>query len=512
VRFAPRPFTVPPPPPSRPAPAAPAAPRERPTVNPFANPEILGLSADDLRKRALRIDPYRTAWIGRVDTIPPQSDERTALIDRGLVLRGLLTEPELVEIHRIGDLWLKFSDAASLVRAAAHKTADEAVEALRKERAEKKAKKKAEAAARLAARVEAVARRRAEDVIYLGQGVSALLGDRRCEVEKLQAQGLPVLATPADVARALGLEIPRLRWLCFHSEATPVSHYVHFEVKKRSGGTRLLSAPHREMAKAQRWILREILDKLPVEPPAHGFVRGRSTVSNAVPHLGRDVVVNLDLKDFFPSVTFPRVRGVFQRLGYSPAAATCLALLCTEAPRRQVKYDGAPLWVALGPRALPQGAPTSPALSNQVVRKLDRRLSGFCARQGWSYTRYADDLTFSAAPGKRDDVGGLLVRVGEIVKDEGFTLHPDKGRVQRVGGRQTVTGIVVNARPAVPREERRRLRAILHGARKTGLKAQNREDRPYFEAWLRGKLAYLYMVDAEKGAKLLAELTKVRGS
>src|SRR5207249_4789992 len=102
-----------------------------------------------------------------------------------------------------------------------------------------------------------------------------------------------------------------------------------------------------------------ILSKLPVEPPAHGFLPGRSIVTNAAVHAGRGVVLNMDLESFFPSITFPRVRSVFQRLGYSPAAATILALLCTECPRRRVLYDGKPYFVATGPRGLPQGACTS---------------------------------------------------------------------------------------------------------------------------------------------------------
>src|SRR4029079_11661853 len=130
---------------------------------------------------------------------------------------------------------------------------------------------------------------------------------------------------------------------------------------------------------------------------AHGFVPGRSTMSNAVPHVRRDVVVNADLKEFFPTISFPRVKGVFQELGYSPAVATILALLCTESPRREVTYAGRVWQVAIGPRALPQGACTSPALSNLPARALDARLTGMAQKLGWTYTRYADDLTFSTS-------------------------------------------------------------------------------------------------------------------
>jgi RNA-directed DNA polymerase len=503
----PAPVAAPPP-----ASAPVAAPLPWVAKNPYEAGEILGLSPEELRRRALRITPWKTAWIGRVDTIPPQSDERTALIDRGLMLRGLLTSAQLEEIHRVGDLWIRHSEAAKMAGITAAKTADEAIEDLRRQKAALKAEKKRQAAERAHARAEEVARRRAEDVIYLGRGVSSRLAERNSRADELERRGLPVLSEPADVARALGLSISRLRWLCFHSEAVEQPHYVYFEVPKRSGGTRLLSAPQPILAQAQEWVLRNILDRLPTEEPAHGFVRGRSTVSNASPHLGRDVVVNLDLSDFFPSITFARVRGVFEKLGYSPAASTVLALLCTESPRRPVEYEGQKYWVAVADRSLPQGACTSPALSNQIVRKLDRRLSGMCARTEWSYTRYADDLTFSAPAGEREQTGRLLSHVRRIVEDEGFAINPRKGRVQRQSGRQLVTGIVVNEKLSVPRDEVRRLRAILHGARKTGLAAQNREGLPHFEAWLRGKLAYLAMVDREKGIVMLRQLDEIIAS
>jgi RNA-directed DNA polymerase len=471
-----------------------------------ANPEILGLSAEELRKRAVKVKPWTTAFIGRVDTIPPQSDERTAYIDRGLVLRGLLNEKQLAEIHTIGDAWLKHHDASKLATALASKEAQKAVDALKAEKDKKKAELKAAAAKKWAERSAAVAERKKTDIVFLGQGVSVGLADRRSNIERLKAGGLPVLATPADVARALGLTVPQLRWLCFHSEATATTHYIHFSIPKRSGGERRIAAPKKKLATAQQWVLDNVLSKVKLEAPAQGFVKGRSTVSNAKEHLGRVQVVNLDLKDFFPSITFRRVRGVFTRLGYSPAVATVFALLCTEAPRTQVTWDGKPVFVAAGERALPQGACTSPAISNIVARKLDRRLVKRLTKAGWTYTRYADDLTFSAMKATRGDVGMAMAVVRHVAQDEGFALNPRKGRVQPRSSRQLVTGIVVNSKPGVPREQVRRLRAILHQAKKTGLEAQNKEKRPDFKAWLRGMIAYVQMVDAAKGQKLMAQL------
>jgi retron-type reverse transcriptase len=313
------------------------------------------------------------------------------------------------------------------------------------------------------------------------------------------------------------LTIPRLRWLAFHSEAATRTHYVRFTIPKRSGGHRNLFAPHKELASAQEWILRNILDNVATHPAAHGFVKTRSTVTNAAPHVDQDVVVNADLIDFFPTITFPRVLGIFKQLGYSPAAATILALLCTESPRRVADYAGKTFHVATGPRTLPQGACTSPALSNLAARRLDARLNGIAGKLGYQYTRYADDLTFSCRCAERDagespatKIGYLLARLRHIAQDEGFAVNEKKTRVLKRAARQEVTGVVVNKRPGVPRDLYKRLRAILHRAGHEGLAAQNRQNLPHFEAWLKGMIAYVTMVNARQGQALADALAKVR--
>ncbi len=469
---------------------------------------FLTLTPAEHRARALKINPYKTAWIGRTDVIPPESDERTALIDRGLELRGFLSRPELVEIHRVGDLWLRHKDGARLAESIANRNVEEALAQQRIAHQAEKQKKKDEAAQARAKKAEGVARRKRDDIVFLGRGVSRGLADRRSHVEKLEAAGLPILSSPADLARALELEVKKLRFLSFHAEAQRHVHYSQFEVPKRSGGVRLLSAPKPDLAKAQQWILENVLEKLPVERNAHGFVKERSTVTNARPHAGKSIVINQDLVDFFPTITFPRVRGVFSRAGYSPAVATILALLTTESPRVRATYGGFEYHVAIGARGLPQGACTSPALSNQVAIKLDRRLHGYAVKHGFTYTRYADDLTFSAGPDGEENVAKLLATLHHIARGEGFTIHPDKGRIQRSSKRQTVTGIVVNEahKLGVPREDVRLIRAILHNAKKTGLSGQNRDLQPTFEAWLRGKIAYICMVDRARGQQLAREL------
>ncbi len=470
------------------------------------------LTGDQVRGRALLKGGslgtlFRNPWFGRRDLIPPVTDDRTMLIDRGMVGMGLLTPEQLVKIHEIGVQMEKLKPDLEQ----ATSIADKAVKLDEEERKRRKEQKQAEAAEHKRRHAEEVVRRKQTDIVFLGRGVSGGLADRRANVEKLQRLQLPLLAAPADVAKALNITIPRLRWLAFHSETATITHYVRFQVPKKSGGMRELAAPHRDLAAAQQWILMHVLEKLPVHDAAHGFVPGRGTMSNAVPHVGRATVVNLDLKDFFPSITFPRVKGIFQDLGFSPAVATILGLLCTECPRREVEYNGKKLFVATGPRGLPQGACTSPALSNLLARRLDSRLAGLAKKLGFNYTRYADDLTFSGDGPAAAKTGYLLARVRHIVEGESLVVNEKKTRVQRPGRRQTVTGIVVNKRPNVPRKLTKRLRAILHHAKKDGLSAQNREQRDNFEPWLDGMIAYVQMVNPEKGKRLREAYKSVSG-
>src|SRR5579883_506746 len=493
----------PPPPPK--AQSQPATPADT-----YSATEFLPVTLEEIVDAAKGGNLLSTAFqFGRQSIIPPVSDPRTQLIDRAMVTHGLLTPEELNEIHRVGEEYDKVKPTDASIAAAAGLAGSAAVKAYREAKEREKARKKAESAARKKERAEAVARRRATDIIFLGRGVSSRLHLRLSDHVTLSANGLPVLHTPADVANALGLSIKQLRWLAYHTEAATRTHYVKFQVPKRSGGMRTLAAPHKRLKAAQHWILANIVGKLTVTEAAHGFVSGRGIVSNASPHTTKAVVVNLDLSDFFPAITFPRVRAVFERAGYSGCVATILALLCTECPRATVTYTGTKYEAATGPRGLPQGAPTSPGLSNQVARKLDKRLLGVAAKLGLTYTRYADDITFSGGEEVVSKIGWLLAKVRHIAQEEGFAVNEKKTRVMRRSMAQTVTGVVVNAKPSISREELRRLRAILHRAKTEGLEAQNREGRPNFHAWLAGKIAFVAMVRPDVGAKLKAALSEV---
>jgi RNA-directed DNA polymerase len=463
------------------------------------------LPADQVRAAAIATQFVRTFEFGRRDRIPSAADPRTKLIDQAMVGHGMIKPEELVRIHELGEQM----DALRPEMAGAHVLAQRAVLADKEERKRIKEEKKAAAEQRKRDHAARVASRKQNDIIHLGRGVSAGLADRRSNVEKLQQAGLPVLAAPADVAAALGIPIPTLRWLAFHAEASTISHYVRFVVPKKSGGERTLSAPHQKLAAAQQWVFEQILLKLPAHDAAHGFVKDRSILTNATPHVGAAVLINCDLTDFFPSITVHRVIGLFRHIGYSPAVATILGLLLTECPRRKVLYSGKPWYVATGPRGLPQGACTSPAISNLIARRLDSRLNGIAKKLGWTYTRYADDLTFSSrAPSGR--IGYVLSRIRHITADEGFAVNEKKTRVLRPAARQTVTGVVVNSQLSSPRRQRRQLRAILHNATKTGLSAQNRSKRKDFIGWLRGTIGFVTMVNSRQSDQLRAQLDSIR--
>ncbi|HEU4535617.1 MAG TPA: reverse transcriptase family protein, partial [Polyangiaceae bacterium] len=270
-----------------------------------------------------------------------------------------------------------------------------------KERDAFKEKKRAEAAERRALRKLAWAAYKATHVVHLGPEAfwrdetkpDAFDVPRR--EERARHHQLESLANADDLAKALGVTLPALRWMTYHRDVDTGSHYRRWSIPKRDGSSRTITAPKRYLKEAQRWALRNVFEKFAVHGNAHGFLAGRSIVTNAAPHAGADLLVKVDVKDFFPSVSWRRVKGLLRKGGLPEGVATLLALLATEAPREPMTVRGRTHFVATGPRALPQGAPTSPAITNALCVRLDRRLSGLARAFGFRYTRYTDDLTFS---------------------------------------------------------------------------------------------------------------------
>ena len=321
------------------------------------------------------------------------------------------------------------------------------------------------------------------------------LRDLLPDEEQLKRYGLPIWKTEDDVAAALGITRKQLWFFSTHREREMQAHYVTFAIPKRNGGKRLIMAPKRRLKALQRKLLELLVEKLPISEHAHGFRKGRNIRTGAEPHVGKQIVLRIDLKDFFPSVTFARVRGLLIAYGYSFPVATTLAVLMTEAERQPVVVDGKTYQVPIGHRHCVQGAPTSPGLCNAMVLRLDRRLNGLAKKRGFAYTRYADDLSFSG-DFKRDTAAHLRIAVSRIIGEEGFSVNTAKTRIMGQGARQSVTNVVVNQVLGMSRQERRRLRAIAHRLRKGG------EQNGKQAAKLEGNIAYLHMLNPAQAEKL----------
>lgn len=286
------------------------------------------------------------------------------------------------------------------------------------------------------------------------------------------------------------------------------TRYREFTIKKRAPGeVRIIRAPERGLKRIQRLLLLCLQAVFVPDEAAHGFTDGRSVLTNAVPHAGRRFVLNLDLKDFFTHTHFGRVVAVLQLPPFQlpRKAAHLVANLCCD--------NG----------ALPQGAPTSPLLTNAVCQRLDRKLRQVATRFGCRYTRYADDLTFSS--NRPSFTSAFHAEVNAIIKSEGYEPNKKKERLQTAEMRQEVTGIVVNQRPNVPREYTRLIRNMLHNWKASGYEAASatlrqhygsskagsryRGNVPKLERVLAGKIAYLGMVRGKEDAlylKYAAEL------
>ncbi|MBL8601779.1 MAG: RNA-directed DNA polymerase [Myxococcales bacterium] len=281
----------------------------------------------------------------------------------------------------------------------------------------------------------------------------------------------------------------------------PGAPYVRFEIAKRGGGVRAILAPRKALKGVQRALYEKVLSKLATHDAAHGFVPGRSVVTNARPHQGAVTILKVDLADYFPTLHYRRVQGYFARvLKANAKVATLIAGLTTHRDRLADGY-------VTRPGVMPQGAPTSPALANLVSRRLDERLDGLAKKVGLRYTRYADDLTFSwhEAPPTRQALARVLWWVSQIAREEGFALNERKTRVLRPHQQQLVTGVVVNAGLHVPRALKRTLRAMLHEARVKGVEVAARGRADFYNTLL-GHAAWVNAVEPALGARLLAEV------
>lgn len=363
---------------------------------------------------------------------------------------------------------------------------------------------------------------KANHIVHLGQGIywsddtSEDQWDVKDGAKRLLENQLPVFNNVKALADSLKLTIPQLKGLAFHREVATKIAYQRFTIAKKSGGEREIWAPIPRLKNAQRWILDNILHQLPTHGSAHGFIQGKSIKSNAEIHTNSEWIIKLDIKDFFPSINWRRVKGVYRQAGYPEQIATLLALLCTESPRQAVKQNNSELLVALAERCLPQGSPASPALTNIICVNLDKRLTGLADKHGLRYSRYADDLTFSLpknidkkaekTPETNEKlIATIIGSVAKILQEEGFNLHHKKTKIIRQSNRQQVTGLVVNNDKArTPRELKRLLRASIHNLQQgKALKQGENLDT------LRGYASFVAMTEPDKGKQFLRQLNAI---
>lgn len=273
------------------------------------------------------------------------------------------------------------------------------------------------------------------------------------------------------------------------------AHYHRLEILKKSGGTRVLWAPDETLKAVQRRIVEQILVHYPASPHACGYQKGKGTVDNARPHVGKKYLLKLDIADFFDSICFQKVYSTVFNTTYFPAdIGVMLTELCCLRER------------------VPQGAVTSPALSNIIMKHFDDEMGKWCVARGVAFSRYCDDITFSAD----SPLYPAYVKAKGFLKSMGFELRRDKTHFVHRSSAQQVTGLVVNEGVSLPREWRRELRQEVYYALRFGLAegaARHRfDDTEKYRRHLLGRLSYALYVHPESEGFLQQkkELEKIK--
>lgn len=249
-------------------------------------------------------------------------------------------------------------------------------------------------------------------------------------------------------------------------------HYRNFKIPKKKNGFREITAPYPALMECQYWIYNNILKKIKIHPAAHGFTFQKSIITNSTIHIRQEQFLKIDLKDFFPSIKINRIISIFKKLGYSHRVSFYLASLCC--------YNG----------ELPQGAPTSPMLSNIIAKPLDTRLFAFAKKFNLKYSRYADDLAFT---GKRIPKN-FIEYISTIIEELDLEVNPSKTILQQKKGKRILTGIsIADKEIKVPREYKRKLKQEIHYIKTFGLSSHVRKKKirhPHYLQSIIGKVIF----------------------
>ena len=301
----------------------------------------------------------------------------------------------------------------------------------------------------------------------------------KSKVDLLRTLQLPVFSTISELASTMHLSSK----LVFMYSKFSSRYYFRYAIPKTHSGYRVIHQPNRTLKALQAWVLRRILDRLPMSAQATAYIPGLSLTHNILPHQDNRYFLCLDLEDFFPSISIRRVARVFRLVGYSGRMAHVMAAICT--------CDG----------TLPQGGVTSPALSNLIAASLDRRIAGFADRRNVAYTRYADDITLSANDPML--LTTSLWQVTEIITSEHFLPNAKKTRILGPGRQCRITGLVKNEidpKFGIGKKKKRRMRGIMYR-----IAAGRGSFSPYQdEASIVGWLNFLKSVDADGYSQMKA--------
>lgn len=276
-------------------------------------------------------------------------------------------------------------------------------------------------------------------------------------------------------------------------------HYDEYKIRKKAGGDRPIEAPDYLLKDIQRWIYINILCKdTSINDCVHGFIpksmnkdKVRGVLTNAAPHAGHDWLINIDLKNFFHTVKLDKVKDYFSSLGYENEVVKTLTALCTYKSR------------------LPQGAPTSPMLSNIIASTMDVMMLKYCNKRGIVYTRYADDLTFSA---NSDVEVPPIEDIYKIVYLNGFKVNRMKTKVRYKGCRQEVTGLTVTNGVHVSQRFKKEILRELHFCKKFGIYEHYKHlntTKGLYKEWLRGKIMFVRQIDPACGNKMLEQFNEL---
>lgn len=306
--------------------------------------------------------------------------------------------------------------------------------------------------------------------------------------QRLIANNVPIIYNLRHLRKLLNIK--KIDQYKFFGSEREFSYKV-FYIPKKSGGFRKIESPSQELELIQKWIKIHILEKFNTSNSAKGFKKGLSIVDNAKCHCNKKYVLNMDVQNFFPSIKYSKIFKLFNYIGYNKEVCHLLTQLCTN-----------------GNNVLPQGAPTSPIISNLVNIRLDKRLYCFAKSIGGDYTRYADDITISS----NINLDKYVEVLKEILKDEGYTINNKKTRIKNSGQKQEVTGLTVNRKVAVDKKIKKELDQAIFFIKRVGLLDHMKRincDRAKYKEHLFGLAYFVKMVEPNIGVKYLKELNSL---